>query len=343
MIRHLFSLAYWAKNYHSVFLGAWITLLLPTILVGVTDGLNPGFWTAAVLLLLSFVLWLTSTERILNKITRLRLKGQFRAPKLAILSIKGLTNAQLQNKNLLRWTKIAPSEWEEKLGPGQLTIDEISDNWSMIINPFGELYPEKNIPNMETLNKIKKYIRRGGVFVNISGLAFAYMWNPDTGVEENTGRRLMAYKVVQKAQETLLIPVVVSSSFDLLDTCLFRNFGVRTTLFDAEKAPLAITVAPGFEDIFDDLNTTSKSLPEFRSALHCENPQHKLVPILKATYEIGDGRSHECYPAAGVRYGGGYLILFGIVLETQETLSIVIRTVEYLISKLQREGTLESS
>ena len=48
----------------------------------------------------------------------------------------------------------------------------------MMINPFGESYPEEDSKNELTLNRIKEYIEQGGVFVCTGGWPFYYADSP---------------------------------------------------------------------------------------------------------------------------------------------------------------------
>lgn len=51
----------------------------------------------------------------------------------------------------------------------------------MIINPFGEAYPERDINLRPMFSKIKNYVWGGGVFVLTGGFAFFYAWNVKNG------------------------------------------------------------------------------------------------------------------------------------------------------------------
>jgi hypothetical protein len=53
--------------------------------------------------------------------------------------------------------------------------------FSIIINPFGEAYPESGNAEGVSFRAIASYIRDGGIFVNSGGQPFAYNWDVNTG------------------------------------------------------------------------------------------------------------------------------------------------------------------
>jgi hypothetical protein len=53
--------------------------------------------------------------------------------------------------------------------------------FSVILNPFGEAYPESGNAEGVGFKTIASYIRDGGIFVNSGGQPFAYSWDVNTG------------------------------------------------------------------------------------------------------------------------------------------------------------------
>jgi hypothetical protein len=51
----------------------------------------------------------------------------------------------------------------------------------VIINPFGEAYPELGSAEGVGLRTILSYIQDGGIFVNSGGQPFVYSWDVNTG------------------------------------------------------------------------------------------------------------------------------------------------------------------
>ena len=62
------------------------------------------------------------------------------------------------------------------------SISNLSNGaFSIIINPFGEAYPELGSAEGVGLRTILSYIQDGGIFVNSGGQPFVYSWDVNTG------------------------------------------------------------------------------------------------------------------------------------------------------------------
>lgn len=63
----------------------------------------------------------------------------------------------------------------------KILSNEISEEFAVVMNPFGESYPESNIDSRDTYEQIKFFIENGGVFANTAGFAFFYSWDTMRG------------------------------------------------------------------------------------------------------------------------------------------------------------------
>jgi len=50
--------------------------------------------------------------------------------------------------------------------------------YSIVVNPYGGSYPEKNVEKLSNLKSIFEFVIRGGVFINIADIPFYYAYNP---------------------------------------------------------------------------------------------------------------------------------------------------------------------
>jgi hypothetical protein len=354
IFRGLIWLGERVKPYKGPFLGAGLASGLTAIASSFYDyfyrGLNPLPAVLIPLVISSIFLfcWVQTYEKWYQILDRRLLRSRFKNPKIAILSVSGID--EMETKKLLRSTVYTPEDWYNRLCSNDINAEKTIDlsmkkDCSIILNPFGELYPEEDTTNLRTFQKIKEYIKNGGVFVNTAGLAFYYMWNPKTKIEGLTGPLLETYKgrVIPTPSEkdsnivelwVTLEPVVLTEDSPLTDTWLYKNFGVRTTL--GSMRSIEAKNAAHF-DIIDE-NTI---IQEFRSALRCETAEAQLIPIIRSEYLYHrTGRKHECYPIAAVKYGRGYLIHIGMVLKKEEDLSLVIKAIKKIIEGLCKEGKL---
>lgn len=344
------------RPYRGPLLGSGLGSLLTVIVGSLFDysykGLNPLSDSTILIALLISVLFLTwwsfSTDTIYRKFGESLVKSRFRNPKIGVLSPTEVSDGEI--KDLLRSTAYTPELWLNNLRSESFDVEKtsdltIKDDFSIIFNPFGELYLENDTTNLRTFQKIKEYVKRGGVFVNTAGLAFYYMWNPKTKIEGLTGPIIQTYSGSAVTKPTssntyessiALQPMVMPDDSSLIDTWLYRNFGVRTTLGD-KRTLKAATV-----DSFDGIVENNLDVQEFRSALRCEHPKCQLIPIIRSEYVYQPtGRRHECYPIAAVKYGLGYLILVGMVFKEDKDLSLATSAIKKVIERLSEKGFLE--
>lgn len=57
----------------------------------------------------------------------------------------------------------------------------IAELYPMIINPYGGSYLETDLEDLPEFNRIKRYVRKGGIFINIADIPFYYAYSKDLG------------------------------------------------------------------------------------------------------------------------------------------------------------------
>jgi hypothetical protein len=77
-------------------------------------------------------------------------------------------------------------DWLVDIGPTKMMYQKPFPD--IVINPFGELYPESDFLTNETVTKIREYVWSGGVFVSVAGIPFWYRYNPINNKQEVAGR-----------------------------------------------------------------------------------------------------------------------------------------------------------
>jgi hypothetical protein len=84
-----------------------------------------------------------------------------------------------------RWIEdLKKSEGEEMFSelfaPVEIHVADMGSGfYPIVIDPFGECFPEKGVGRGVALQTILEYIRDGGIFVNSAGHPFIYTWNVD--------------------------------------------------------------------------------------------------------------------------------------------------------------------
>jgi hypothetical protein len=90
--------------------------------------------------------------------------------------------------NAAVWTDISPHDWKQEI---EIAASKIGmktqvefidtnadfDRFVAIVNPYGEVYPERNVRRFSTLHKIISYVSFGGLFLNVAGIPSYYAYS----------------------------------------------------------------------------------------------------------------------------------------------------------------------
>lgn len=343
----LLKLASWGRRYKGDFIAGAIAFLIPFLIgwtiKGIEDIVTLTSLFGFIIVLLPLML---SNEMCFNFLSKHFMIAKFQYPiKIGVLNGylgKGRTG-KLPGRP---YTDYEPLAWydaflsQSKVKVEWIFADQISNKYDIVINPFGEMYPEINKPNLLTLRKIVHYVQNGGVFVNVAGLAFYYLW--DGYKQDLTGPLYETYRI--KNIPGLLERIILLKTSHLLDSWLYKQFGIRTTFFNHS----IVDVRPILDEYFKDLHAVGNEtkVKEFRSAFRSEKDESILTPLLKAEYRIKVQEekeiSFECYPIAAVKYGEGYLVLNGMKLEKTrpQDFQKAVEAIRCIFRKLNSKGTL---
>lgn len=87
------------------------------------------------------------------------------------------------------WTDIGLDAWRTAIeGTGEtmsvkieavfLRVTDHFDSYSAILNPYGGTYPEVDLGNLTTFREILRYVREGGLFVNVADIPTYWAYSP---------------------------------------------------------------------------------------------------------------------------------------------------------------------
>jgi hypothetical protein len=211
------------------------------------------------------------------------------------------------------YTRFTPEDWrnrfDKKYKVQLIPINGINDRFTVIINPYGEVYPEEDLMSLKSLEKIKMYIAGGGIFVNAGGLAFFYGYDGTRTFP--TGKEVQIYQGKFVTPTTILIQPAFTypPSWSLLDTLLKQHFNVATTM--GKESLVAVYQNKEDRKYVEDIEDIggTRIVMEFRAV---REPTPKCIPFLRAKTNFG-----VIYPIAAVPFGKGYLILCGMHLDTK--------------------------
>jgi hypothetical protein len=326
-----------------------LTLLSFIIILFINFITGGGVFTLVLVLFFIFPLLIflyISYPKKYNKVIVKYISKRFRNKKIAILDGRVNENQSMQVKvpkqffyNMYDWKNNL-----ERLGLVVETIpsSKISDKYSMIINPLGATYIEEDITNFTTLKNIHKYIKNGGVFINCGDLAFWRSWNSKDVIEGFTSPLVTTYALDSSPlkidlftyfikYQILKLQSVVDAGTSLIDTWLYRNFGIRTTLGSPRKNLAAMSK----KDYLRHIN--GFNVNEFRAALNCEREDSIFIPLISVKLD----KLNECYPVAAVHQKIGYLILFGLEITSRGCeFELIIKTIKQLHERYTNHGQL---
>ncbi len=188
--------------------------------------------------------------------------------------------------------------------------------FSVIINPFGEAYPESGNAEGVGFKTIASYIRDGGIFVNAGGQSFTYSWDVNTGNSRLLASFIPSISDVQtnyvdgipvlQIKENLRIP-----SESLL---LKRYFGLETQWDD----PANNIVGPKETEVeFDDILGQDK--PRTKAKVY-----RPAVKLSQDVIPLAHSSNSNNYPVVAVKFGRGFLIHTGMSLEEEREYKLLL-------------------
>ncbi|MEK7154171.1 MAG: hypothetical protein AAB792_01300 [Patescibacteria group bacterium] len=84
--------------------------------------------------------------------------------------------------NTSSWVNVSRRQIQSCLDKNRTPYKLLSDDntfrkFGVIMNPFGGGYPENDVSELETVNKIFEYVKTGGTFINIADVPFYYAYD----------------------------------------------------------------------------------------------------------------------------------------------------------------------
>lgn len=254
-----------------------------------------------------FIVYYFAVPR-LNKIKKWALKySRNLYPKI------GLLNGQIESDRDHPCEKIAinisPSSWKRALSSGVgrnkitfIRVTEINNSYRVIINPFGDNFPEEDTDLHVSFSRIQRFIADGGIFVVTGG---AFFWHQNT--RQSPNRKLPIKQVDANGCQALT------------ESLLCTKFGIVTT-GDNSKLTEPVSIAAYQTDIDQSIcnissNYDVSALKRFRAFLPQSNAD--FIPLLR---EINDGS----FPVTLVRFGGGYLLHIGLFIDHEQSIEFQI-------------------
>jgi HEPN domain-containing protein len=200
----------------------------------------------------------------------------------------------------------------QKYQVSEITASKISSQYAMIINPFGEAYPESDVELRPVFSKIKDYVWGGGVFVTAGGFAFFYAWDIKRGqaIPISETRTLVPSAITVHPQARQVVIQQFRSMLEFTGTLLWKELGALTTgdtQIHRGDFPMPVRQNRSDRNKVGNLVMVggSSTVREFRAL---RDGTRNLVPLLRGTRpDFGN-----VYPIAAIKYGHGYFLTCGM-------------------------------
>jgi hypothetical protein len=259
-------------------------------------------------------------------------KLKFKNPIIAIIKEEGCK---------LKETRYTPSDWrdyfDKRYKTKIISCNEFSSRYAVVINPYGEVYPEEDLFDLKTFNRIIEFIKNGGIFVNVGGFAFYYGWDIKTKREPIPIADVYQY-YSGEIKENRIIELhprqSIKGSLLTNGTLLFERLRITPTFVDHEECEIYQTERDKeFIGNLEDVGGTN-IIEEYRCV---REPVFRCQPLLRAKSEIYG----EIYPLAAIPLGSGYFIIGGMNLEHRNETSDSAflkscKAIENMVERIQK-------
>lgn len=251
-------------------------------------------------------------------------------PKIKLAILNGLVTGTKEIKcSKYPFTNSDPNFWKSKFETlsatssnefeiREINATEISQEFAMVLNPFGEEYPEMDLKNKSVFYLIKDYVEDGGVYVNTGGFPFFYAWDVKEGKEYPLSEEKIFIPKALKVEDGTISAVQMQVYLQFTGTLFFKEF-------DAMPTPVSRDRQVFQEDVdvtrFGDLVTGVGKVKEFRGL---PKATKGCIPIVRAKDEI----SGEVYPISALKRGNGYLLLASMNTEREEEANLFVKAVD---------------
>jgi hypothetical protein len=92
---------------------------------------------------------------------------------------------KFQSADLEKYFSSITKKGQAKYEISRVNISQINNKYAVLINPFGEVYPENDLQDYNCFRIIENYFTDGGIFVGFGGLLFFYGWDVSHGTKKD--------------------------------------------------------------------------------------------------------------------------------------------------------------
>jgi hypothetical protein len=221
-------------------------------------------------------------------------------------------------------------KYDNKSNLFQASVTPISNlsngAFSIVINPFGEVYPELGNAEGIGFKTIMSYIQDGGILINSGGQPFVYSWDVNTGNHKLLVNFIPTLSNIESSyvEGTPLLSINESLGIPHEALLLKRYFNVETEWDHPEKD----IVGPKEVDIeFDEFLGNDKPKTKAKVYRPVKELSHNIRPLVHSSSESLWG---SIYPVIAIKFGRGFLIHTGMSLDEEREYKILLDIIKRL-------------
>ncbi len=285
-----------------------LSLALTVLFVeGVTLQIKAILLSIFVSLAITWLAW----DWLDRQVWKLNRRLIFGRPRIGILSERGMNPVN---------SDYPPGDWIKEIGQ-HLEAEEVDlghfdapfgRQYAVIVNPYGEGYPEESTLSQRTFERIEEFVYNGGIFASIGGYPFFYAI--DIGSKQLTPIAEISKGYaghMDNRGSIVLQEAIIRNSLSLYEgTIATSRFNYRATTGTSELVELH--QEEGDKEFCGDLLGKEKvQVYQFRS----------LVAPLAGARPMARAESKDfgtIYPLVTFPYGRGYFVLGGVRLHSTD-------------------------
>jgi hypothetical protein len=201
-----------------------------------------------------------------------------------------------------------------------------NEAFSIVINPFGEAYPELGNSECVGFKTILSYIREGGIFVNSGGQPFVYSWDVNTGIYQTLISFIPASSEIESRYVEGKPVLFVKENLSLpLETLLLKKyFDVKTEWDNLESnivGPQEINIE------FNKLLGNDKPKTKAKVYRPVRELSDNVIPL---AHSYDNQIWNNVYPVVAIKFGRGFLIHSGMSLDNEREYKILLDVIRRL-------------
>jgi HEPN domain-containing protein len=257
------------------------------------------------------------------------LDGFVKDPKREVRCPTVFNAGKFQSDDYEKYFSSITKNGQNKYEISRISISQINNKYSVIINPFGEAYPENDLGEYNCFRVIQNYITDGGIFVGSGGLLFFYGWDANHGTKKDI------------STNNIIVPESLTEGklnfrqiLDFSGTLLWKEFGIQTTFDTAVHSGsvfLKVIQTQADQEIVGHLEELGGTnfVNEYRAVINCPF----VIPFLRSDRKD----FKDIVPLGAIKKDDGYLILGGMNIKTDSEFVKICVSIDNFVDWISRQ------